>query len=142
MGAAQFMRGLESGSGRSQIADIKSGDIRSDFRALLGTAAAMVAFAANSIFCRLALGSAVIDAASFTFLRLVSGTAMLGLICLLQGKAGRRLLRPDILSVLALFGYAAAFSFAYRDLTAGTGALLLFGAVQVVMIGTDRKSVV
>jgi len=96
----------------------------------------MLAFAANSLFCRLALGSAAGDAAGFTFLRLLSGAVALGFICAVQGKAGRGLLRPDAVSALALFGYAAAFSFAYRDLTAGTGALLLFGAVQGTMIGT------
>ncbi|HKB57415.1 MAG TPA: DMT family transporter [Lacunisphaera sp.] len=96
----------------------------------------MLAFAANSVFCRLALGRAAIDAASFTLLRLVAGAMTLLLICVAQGKAGRAVLRLDGLSAAALFIYAAAFSFAYRDLTAGTGALLLFGAVQVTMIGT------
>jgi drug/metabolite transporter (DMT)-like permease len=96
----------------------------------------MLAFAANSVFCRLALGPASIDAASFTLLRLGSGAAVLLLACVAQGKAGRDLLRPDGLSATALFSYAAAFSFAYRDLSAGTGALVLFGAVQVTMIGT------
>ena len=103
---------------------------------MLGPAAAMLAFAANSVFCRLALGRAAIDAASFTLLRLTAGAVALLLICAAQGKAGRMLLRLDALSAAALFAYAAAFSFAYRDLTAGTGALLLFGAVQVTMIGT------
>jgi len=66
--------------------------------------------------------------------RLAAGAIALGLICVAQRKAGRELLQPDLRAVLALFGYAAVFSFAYRDLTAGTGALLLFGAVQVTMI--------
>lgn len=105
-------------------------------RTLSGTALAMVAFAANSLFCRLALGHAVIDAASFTGIRLLSGALTLVVICLVQGKAGRQLLRMDFMAVPALFIYAAAFSLAYRDLTAGTGALLLFGAVQITMIGT------
>ncbi len=96
----------------------------------------MLAFAANSVFCRLALGRAAIDAASFTLLRLVAGAVALLLICRVQGKAGRAMLRLDAPSAAALFVYAAAFSFAYRELTAGTGALLLFGAVQVTMIGT------
>ena len=101
-----------------------------------GTAVAMAAFAANSLFCRLALGRAEMDAASFTAIRLGAGALVLGMVCALHGSGGKALLRPDWPMVLALFGYAAAFSLAYRDLTAGTGALLLFGAVQVTMIGT------
>lgn len=101
-----------------------------------GPAVAMLAFAANSVLCRLALGRGAIDAASFTLLRLVAGAIALLLICVAQGKAGRAAFRLDVLSAAALFGYAAAFSLAYRELTAGTGALLLFGAVQVTMIGT------
>ncbi len=104
--------------------------------ALFGPAAAMVAFAANSVFCRLALGHGAIDAGSFTLVRLAAGATVLPLVCATQGKAGRALLRLDARSAAALFVYAAAFSFAYRELTAGTGALLLFGAVQVTMIGT------
>jgi drug/metabolite transporter (DMT)-like permease len=96
----------------------------------------MLAFAANSVFCRLALGAGSIDAASFTLVRLAAGAVALLLICVVRGKAGREMVRPDLPSAAALFGYAAAFSFAYRDLTAGTGALLLFGAVQTTMIGT------
>jgi drug/metabolite transporter (DMT)-like permease len=97
-----------------------------------GAAAALLAFAANSVFCRLALGRAEIDAASFTLLRLAAGAATLALLCAAQGRAP---FRRDLVSATALFGYAAAFSFAYRELTAGTGALLLFGAVQLTMIG-------
>lgn len=97
---------------------------------------AMLAFAANSVLCRLALGRGAIDAASFTMIRLITGALALLLLCAVQGKAGRAAFRLDLISVAALFGYAAAFSFAYRDLTAGTGALLLFGAVQATMIGT------
>jgi drug/metabolite transporter (DMT)-like permease len=101
-----------------------------------GPAIAMLAFAANSVFCRLALGRGAIDAGSFTLVRLAAGAAALALICVVRGKAGRAQVRLDAGSALALFAYAAAFSFAYRELTAGTGALLLFGAVQVTMIGT------
>lgn len=96
----------------------------------------MFAFAANSVFCRLALGKAAIDAGSFTLVRLTAGSITLGLICVARGKFGRALFRFDAVSGLALFAYAAGFSFAYRELTAGTGALLLFGAVQTTMIGT------
>ncbi len=93
---------------------------------------ALVAFAGNSILCRLALTRSAIDFASFTAVRLVSGAIMLGIIVLL--RHGRTKIRRNWLSALALFIYAAAFSFAYRDLPAGTGALLLFGAVQATMI--------
>jgi len=103
---------------------------------LTGTTLAMLAFAANSLFCRLALGGAQIDAASFTLVRIVAGALALAGICVLQKKAGRALWRLDAISAAALFVYAAPFSFAYRELTAGTGALLLFGAVQTTMIGT------
>ena len=73
------------------------------------------------------------DAASFTAIRLVSGAAMLGLILRVHGAA--RSGRGSWPSAVALFAYAAAFSFAYLSLTAATGALLLFGAVQASMIG-------
>jgi drug/metabolite transporter (DMT)-like permease len=103
---------------------------------LTSTTLALLAFAANSLFCRLALGGAQIDAASFTLVRLLSGALALVVICAAQRKAGRAFWRLDAMSAAALFVYAAPFSFAYRDLTAGTGALLLFGAVQTTMIGT------
>ncbi len=103
---------------------------------LFGLAAAMLAFAANSVFCRLALGHVAIDAASFTLLRLASAAVALQLICAVRGQTGRPAVRLDVRSAIALFTYAAALSFAYRELTAGTGALILFGAVQATMIGT------
>ena len=95
------------------------------------TALAMLAFAANSLFCRLALRDTGIDPAGFTGLRLLSGAAMLWLLLRLRGGAQGGSWR----SALALFFYAAAFSYAYVSLPAGTGALLLFGAVQATMIG-------
>lgn len=99
-------------------------------RIALLTSLAMLAFAANSILCRLALKNTVIDAASFTTIRLVSGALMLWL--LVRARHGRS--RGNWPSALALFAYAAGFSFAYLSLTAATGALLLFGAVQVTMV--------
>lgn len=101
-------------------------------RLWLVVAAAMLAFAGNSVLCRLALRDGGIDAASFTTLRLVSGALVLWLIVRLRGgtRAG-----GDIWSAFALFVYAAGFSFAYVTLSTGTGALLLFGAVQATMIG-------
>ena len=92
----------------------------------------MIAFAANSLLCRAALRQTRIDAASFTFIRIFSGALALWLILKLRHttKTGA----GTWLSALALFVYAAAFSFAYNTLSAGTGALLLFGAVQSTMI--------
>jgi drug/metabolite transporter (DMT)-like permease len=92
----------------------------------------MIAFAANSLLCREALASGNIGAAPFTLIRLASGAAFLWL---LVGIVHRRFsVGGNWLSAAALFGYAAAFSFAYISLSAGTGALLLFGAVQITMI--------
>jgi drug/metabolite transporter (DMT)-like permease len=101
------------------------------------TLAAMIAFASNSLLCRAALKQASIDAASFTFIRIVSGAVVLWLVLNL-----RRMTRTtssvglggNWISALALLLYAAGFSFAYVAVAAGTGALLLFGAVQATMI--------
>lgn len=100
-------------------------------RTALLTAAAMIAFAANSLLCRMALGRELIDAASFTSIRIAAGAITLVLILLIRGH--RTKLAPDWPGVAALFGYMVCFSFAYLSLTAGTGALLLFGAVQMTM---------
>ncbi|MDA8257581.1 MAG: DMT family transporter [Betaproteobacteria bacterium] len=96
-------------------------------------ALAMIAFAGNSLLCRIALKDTAIDAASFTTLRLLSGAVMLWLVVRLRG--GARSGAGNWLSALTLFAYAAGFSFAYISLPAATGALLLFGAVQATMIG-------
>lgn len=97
------------------------------------SAAAMVAFAGNSILCRLALSSTSIDPASFTSVRLLSGAGTLLLLLTLQ--KGRSEIAGNWISATALLAYAAAFSFAYVNLSAATGALLLFGSVQATMIG-------
>lgn len=96
------------------------------------TSLAMLAFAGNSLLCRLALKHTSIDPASFTTIRLVSGAVMLFLIVKLRRRPAVG--RGNWLSGLTLFVYAVGFSFAYVSLTAATGALLLFGAVQVTMI--------
>jgi drug/metabolite transporter (DMT)-like permease len=96
------------------------------------TLLAMIAFAANSLLCRAALKQTSIDAASFTFIRIISGAAVLWLIMKMRNAGWKE--TGKWLSALALFAYAAAFSFAYNSLSAGTGALLLFGAVQATMI--------
>ena len=103
------------------------------YRVYTLTALALVAFAANSVLNRLALQTTPLDAATFTALRLGSGALLLGLVAWARH-------RPVFTagswpSAAALFVYAAAFSFAYTVLRAGTGALLLFGVVQLTMIG-------
>jgi drug/metabolite transporter (DMT)-like permease len=97
------------------------------------TSLAMIAFTGNSLLCRIALKSTSIDAASFTVIRLVSGAITLWFLVRMMRRTSTG--KGNWLSALALFGYAAGFSFAYMSLTAATGALLLFGAVQVTMIG-------
>jgi drug/metabolite transporter (DMT)-like permease len=93
----------------------------------------MAAFAGNSLLCRLALRETGIDAASFTAIRLLSGALVLWAVA--RVTRGAQAGKGNWLSALALFSYAACFSFAYVSLPTGTGALLLFGAVQALMIG-------
>jgi len=97
------------------------------------TALAMLAFAGNSLLCRLALRDTGIDAATFTSVRLASGALMLAAI--LVARRVRPTSGGSWPMAAMLFAYAAFFSFAYRDLTAATGALLLFGSVQLSMMG-------
>jgi drug/metabolite transporter (DMT)-like permease len=97
------------------------------------TALALLAFAGNSLLCRAALRDTAIDPASFTLLRVVSGALVLGLLVGL--RAPRALPAGSWTSATALFAYAIAFSYAYVGLSAGTGALILFGAVQASMLG-------
>jgi drug/metabolite transporter (DMT)-like permease len=96
------------------------------------TVLAMLAFAGNSLLCRVALKDTDIDPASFTTVRLASGALVLWLI--VHWRGGRAPSGGSWPSAIALFIYAASFSYAYIGLTAATGALLLFGAVQVTMI--------
>ncbi|CAE6965466.1 of the drug metabolite transporter (DMT) superfamily [Vibrio sp. B1ASS3] len=100
------------------------------------TVIAMLAFAANSLLCRLALAAGLIDAGSFTLIRLLSGALTLIVIMLLRGNWRSQIptTRFSVFAGVALFGYAALFSFAYVKLAAGTGALLLFGAVQLTLL--------
>ena len=102
-------------------------------RTPLYTALALVAFAANSLLCRLALSRGVIDPTGFTAVRLLAGAATLAILARVGG--GSRPAAPlSWPSAALLFLYALPFSFAYTTLGAGTGALLLFGAVQATMI--------
>ena len=96
------------------------------------TTLSMLAFAGNSLLCRLALQQSHLDAGSFTSIRLVSGALVLGLVA--RKFRGDQNGAGNWPSALALFIYAAAFSFAYVRLPTATGALLLFGAVQATMI--------
>lgn len=93
----------------------------------------MTAFAANSLLCRMALRNTAIDPASFTSIRIASGAVVLWMIARLRGSTMTS--AGSWGSAMALFAYAAAFSFAYVELPAAVGALVLFGAVQVTMIG-------
>lgn len=110
---------------------------RTGWPTLALTALAMIAFAANSLLCRAALASGAIDAASFTALRVVSGAVLLGLLLLWPP---RRRLSFRASMALMLFVYMLGFSLAYESLTAATGALLLFGAVQLTMLGWALRS--
>ena len=112
---------------------IKSGHSLPPVRIAALTVLAMIAFAGNSLLCRLALQQTAIDPASFTAIRLFSGALVLWL--LLRARGGTAATAGNWLSACALFAYAAAFSFAYISLSAAAGALILFGAVQATMIG-------
>lgn len=101
---------------------------------VLSTALALIAFAGNSVLCRLALGGERIDAASFTAIRLLSGIVVLLLIVSLSQRKGTQVSRGSWKAALFLFLYAITFSYAYMTLDTGTGALILFGAVQVSMM--------
>ncbi len=100
--------------------------------AIVTTALALLAFASNSILCRLALSRAEIDPATFTTIRLVSGAAVLSILAAIRSR--RWTAEGNWASAVALAVYAVAFSYAYVSLDAGVGALLLFGAVQATMI--------
>lgn len=105
------------------------------------TAFTLIAFAANSLLCRMALGGKLIDPVTFTTLRLISGALALAVISYGFPEAtAPEKRRGAWASGFALFAYAAAFSLAYVSLSAGTGALILFGSVQVTMIGAALKA--
>ena len=114
-------------------------------RATWYTIIALIAFAANSLFCRMALAAGYIDAWSFTAIRLLSAAVCLGIIMVIYSYNLKRqptALNDAILkdkgswlSSLSLLIYALCFSWAYVQLDTGTGALILFAAVQLTMIG-------
>ncbi|WP_412970974.1 DMT family transporter [Glaciecola sp. MF2-115] len=131
-----------------------------NFQLIVGTFVAMLAFAGNSVLCRMALESGTIDPATFTSVRLISGAIILSILVLSisklsENKAGDlkpfdssnpranfntrlchlcSLKQSSWLGGLALFAYAAGFSFSYISLSTGTGALILFATVQITMI--------
>jgi len=103
-------------------------------KTLVFTTLALIAFAANSVLCRLALGERVIDAAGFTSVRLLSGALVLSCILKVSDKKSGSSARGSWSAACMLFIYAVTFSFAYLTLNTGTGALILFGSVQITMI--------
>ncbi len=94
----------------------------------------LIAFAANSVLCRLALGNDAIDASSFTVIRLLSGTIVLLIIIIATRKKTDASTKGSWAASFMLFLYAITFSYAYISLDTGTGALILFGSVQITMI--------
>lgn len=99
------------------------------------TALALTGFAANSLLCRAALRPRAIDAASFTLVRIGCGALVLALLVRARRDVGGGGRDGSWRAALALFGYAIAFSLAYLRLSAGVGALILFGCVQATMVG-------
>lgn len=97
------------------------------------TLVALIAFAANSVLCRMALLDGNIDAASFTVVRIVSGAVTLAVLVALRNPS-LLLVRPNWAAGSALFAYMVLFCLAYIALGAGTGALVLFGFVQLTMM--------
>ena len=98
------------------------------------TVLSLIAFAGNSVFCRLALAGPIIDPASYTAVRLITGAVTLWIIAAFRRKESFGKSGGSWISASMLFLYAVTFSFAYISLSAGTGALILFAAVQITMI--------
>jgi len=106
-------------------------------KTVLYSTLSLLAFAGNSVLCRLALGSEGIDAVSFTIVRLLSGACALALIIKLSSTVSAS--RGSWMAALMLFLYALSFSFAYLQLNTGAGAIILFGVVQIIMIALSYK---
>lgn len=107
------------------------------WKTALLTFVALIAFAANSVLCRMALADNSIDASSFTSIRLISGSVVLLLLVFLRSKfrtGDKQIIKGSWTSGAFLFLYAACFSFAYITLDAGVGALIAFASVQITMI--------
>jgi drug/metabolite transporter (DMT)-like permease len=113
---------------------------QSTSQTLLLTAVAMIAFAANSLLCRMALGAGLIDAGSFASLRTLAGALTLAAILAWRGNLQSAFGANHWRTGAMLFAYMVFFTFAYRSLSAGTGALILFGAVQLTMFVAAMRS--
>ena len=131
---------VATSAGQSNAESVTSAKVKtiqnaSSFRSLLLTGLTMAFFAANSLLARLALRSGEIDGGSFTAVRIVAGAGALALLMSFrrEGVAVRR--NGSLWPAFALFSYAITFSFAYLSLSASTGALVLFAAVQMTMLG-------
>jgi len=98
------------------------------------TGLALIAFAANSVLCRLALKNEAIDPSSFTVIRLLSGAFVLLIILGITRNTSRLSSTGSWTASVMLFLYAVTFSYAYVSLDTATGALILFGSVQITMI--------
>ena len=109
-------------------------------KTLIFTTLALIAFAANSVLCRLALGGETIDAAGFTCVRLLSGALVLLALLFFNKTNKSSRTRGSWSAACMLFLYAVTFSFAYLTLNTGTGALILFGSVQMTMILMSIRS--
>lgn len=107
---------------------------KNPLKVLITTLFALMAFAGNSVLCRLALGEKLIDPASFTTIRLFSGVTLLIILTSITKKKETSKSNGSWLAASMLFIYAVTFSFGYVSLDTGTGALILFGAVQITMI--------
>ncbi len=103
-------------------------------RFYISTVLALLAFAGNSILCKMALGGNAIDPTSFTSIRLLSGIVVLLIITKTTNKVGVSVSKGSWLAATLLFVYAVSFSFGYMSLDTGIGALILFGSVQITMI--------
>ena len=101
---------------------------------ILLTGLALIAFSANSVLCRMALGNETIDASSFTIVRLLAGSFVLLIIITITGKTADTATKGSWTASFMLFLYAVTFSYAYLSLDTGTGALILFSSVQITMI--------
>lgn len=97
---------------------------------------AMLAFAANSVLCRLALAGQQIDPMSFSVLRVLSGAVVLMFLYFAHRRRSKKPLKIEwnLKNAIYLAVYIVAFSIAYLKINAGVGALLLFGTVQLSMV--------